>query len=132
MREDLCRRHPRALFWYLTGSVRLGAAAKHAFEQAARGEAQILVPVIVLAELQFLNEKAARPLNFGAEVARLREAGQFSFVPFELDHVVDLEPDAAVPEMHDRMVVGVARRAGATLLTRDAAITSSARVAVAW
>lgn len=121
-----------ALFWYLTASPRLGAAAKGAFDQALRGEARILIPAIVLAELHFLNQKASQPLAFAEEFERLRQAGQFAFIPFEPEHVLDFDRDAPIPEMHDRMIVGAARRTGATLLTRDTAITASAAVPVAW
>jgi PIN domain nuclease of toxin-antitoxin system len=121
-----------ALFWYLTASPRLGTAAKKAFDESARGEARVLIPVIVLAELHFLNEKASKPLAFADEFERLRQAGQFTLLPFEPEHVADFDRDVSIPEMHDRIIVGAARRAGATLLTRDAAVTASAAVPVAW
>ncbi len=59
-----------ALFWYLTGSPRLGAQAKRAFDEGARGQAVIHIPTIVLAELYYLNEKIGRPLDFAAEYQR--------------------------------------------------------------
>lgn len=121
-----------ALFWYLTASPRLGTAAKRAFDESLRGEARVLIPAIVLAELHFLNQKASQPLVFAEEFERMRQAGQFSFLSFEAEHVSDFERDASIPEMHDRIIVGAARRAGATLLTRDAAIAASATVPVAW
>ena len=121
-----------ALFWYLTASPRLGAAAKAALEEASRGEAQILVPAVVLAELHFLNQKAGQPMPFAQELERLRQAGQFVFVSFEPDHVLDFDRDSAVPEMHDRMIVGVARRAGAVLLSRDSEIAAKASIPVSW
>lgn len=121
-----------ALFWYLTASPKLGAAAKAAFDEAARGKAIIVVPAIVLAELFFLIEKAGRPLDFRAEFKQLRNAAQFVFVPFDAEHVVDFDVDAAVPEMHDRIIFGVARRLGATLLTRDPAMASNSTVTSAW
>jgi PIN domain nuclease of toxin-antitoxin system len=57
-----------ALFWYLTGSDRLGHAAKSTFDAASRGECIIHIPVIVLAELHFVIEKAGRVLDFGIEM----------------------------------------------------------------
>ena len=65
-----------ALFWYLTASPRLGLQARRALDEGARGQAVIYVPVIVLAELYFLNEKAGRPLNFSVEYIRFRQSGQ--------------------------------------------------------
>jgi predicted nucleic acid-binding protein len=69
-----------ALFWYLTASPRLGSQAKAAFDRGAAGQATILIPAIVLAELHYVNEKAGRPLSFSQELAKLGQAGQFTFV----------------------------------------------------
>jgi hypothetical protein len=121
-----------ALFWYLTGSTRLGAGAKKAFDEGAAGTATIHIPVIVPAELHFLNEKVGRPLNFAAEFQRLQAAGQFAVVPFLPSDVLDFDRDAAVEEMHDRMILGVARRLGATCLSRDASIVAAGAVPILW
>jgi len=40
-----------ALLWYLADSPRLSPAAKQAFDQAKAGQATVVVPAIVLAEL---------------------------------------------------------------------------------
>jgi PIN domain nuclease of toxin-antitoxin system len=121
-----------ALFWYLTASPKLGPRAKAAFDEGAAGAAILMVPVIVLAELHFLNEKAGRPLDFPTEYERLRRAGQMEFVPFAAEDVLDFDADAKVPEMHDRIIVGVARRAGAACLSRDAEIIASGSVTALW
>jgi len=121
-----------ALFWYLTASPKLGANARRAFDEALAGRAEIFIPTIVLAELYWLNQKLGRPLVIADELRRLRSAGQFSFVPFMPDDVLDLDADAAVPEMHDRMIAGVARRMGVPCLTRDASIVASGIVPIVW
>ena len=53
-------------------------------------------------------------------------------VAFEADDVLDFDRDSAVKEMHDRMIVGVARRLNAPLLTKDANITASGLVSIVW
>lgn len=121
-----------ALFWYLTASPRLGANAKTAFDNGAKGNAVIYVPAIVLAELFFLNEKLAQPLDFNRELQRLELSWQFEFVAFEPDDVKDFAKNSAVPEMHDRIIVGVARRFSAACLSRDTKIVSSNLVKVVW
>lgn len=40
-----------ALLWYLADSPRLSSAAKQTFNQAEAGQATVVVPAIVLAEL---------------------------------------------------------------------------------
>lgn len=121
-----------ALFWYLTGSPRLGPEATRAFGEGANGQAIIYIPAIVLAELYFLNEKAGHPLRFAQEFQRLRQAGQFSFAPLAAEDILDFESDQVVPEMHDRIVIGVARRMRATCISRDAQITRSGLVPTVW
>ncbi len=121
-----------ALFWYLTASPRLGAQARMAFDAGARGEAVLYVPAIVLAELYFLNEKAGKPLDFHKEFQALRESSQFVFVPFTANDVDDFEQDNKASEMHDRMIVGVARRMGVMCITTDTEIVNSKLVSTVW
>ena len=121
-----------ALFWYLTASPRLGANAKNAFDDGAQGNALIYVPAIVLAELFFLNEKLNQPLDFAREFERFEQSAQFEFVGFAPENVKDFSQDSAVPEMHDRMIVGVARRLGVPCLTCDKEIVASRLVKVVW
>ena len=48
------------------------------------------------------------------------------------DQVLDFAKDAAVPEMHDRMIVGLARRLEAPVITSDALIAATNLVEIAW
>lgn len=121
-----------ALFWYLTGSTKLGAGAKVAFDEGVTGNAIIFVPAIVLAELYFLNEKIGSPLNFTDVLKTLRSNSQFSFVHFRATDVLDFDNDKLVPEMHDRIITGVARRNKADCLTIDKQIVSSGLVNIVW
>ena len=121
-----------ALFWYLTASPRLGSNAKNAFDDGAQGNALIYVPAIVLAELFFLNEKLNQPLDFNREFQRLEQSSQFEFVSFQPADVKDFGQDSVVPEMHDRIIVGVARRLSVPCLTCDTKIIASNLVKVVW
>ena len=121
-----------ALFWYLTGSKRLGVNAKSAFDEALKGKAIIYVPSIVLAELYFLNEKLGLPLNFASIMKILRDSSQFTLVPFRALDILDFDKDRIIPEMHDRMIVGVARRKRAACLTIDPKIVASGLVKIVW
>lgn len=120
-----------ALFWYLTASPRLSAPAKTVFDRGAAGEARLLVPVIVLAELFFLNENLNRPVDFAAELRRLMGADQFRFVPLLAEDMLEFGALTDVPEMHDRMIAAVARRRNCPCITRDQTITQSS-VATIW
>jgi len=121
-----------ALFWHLTASPRLGAGADAAFTEADTGNARIHVPAIVLAELFYVNEKLKRPIDFRDVYRRLSAAPQFVLHAFWPQDVIDFDADLAIPEMHDRIIAGLARRLGCPCITRDTSITTSGLVAVVW
>jgi hypothetical protein len=64
----------RARLWYSIASPRLGSNAKAAFDEAAAGNAILIIPAIVLAQLFYLNEKLGRPLDFAKEFNMLTGA----------------------------------------------------------
>jgi predicted nucleic acid-binding protein len=120
------------LFWYFIASPSLGAQAHAAFNEAKQGQALIYIPAIVLAELYFLNEKRNRPIEYSATFALLAQSAQFVLLPFEPIDTLDFDQDKAVSDIHDRMIVGIARRVRATLLTRDEQIVKSGVVTTIW
>jgi hypothetical protein len=62
----------------------------------------------------------------------LQQSGQFVMVEFAPNDVLDFDQDAAVPEMHDRMIIGVAWRLGAACLSRDPLMANSGLVSIVW
>ncbi len=121
-----------ALFWYFIASPLLGAQAQAAFDEGKHGQALIYIPAIVLAELYFLSEKKQRPIDYSATFALLIQSAQFVLLPFEPIDTLEFDRDKAVSDIHDRIIVGLARRVNATLLTRDAQIVGSRVVATVW
>jgi len=121
-----------ALFWYFIASPLLAAQARAAFDEGKQGQALIYIPAIVLAELYFLNEKKQHPIDYSATFALLIQSAQFVLLPFEPIDTLEFERDNAVSDIHDRIIVGVARRVKATLLTRDAQVVGSGAVATIW
>lgn len=121
-----------SLFWFLTASPRLGANAKAAFDEAQNGLAFIHISAIVLAELYYLNSKYSSPIDFAAEFQRFKAGAQYVLTPVDPDDISEFDQDRAVPEMHDRIIVGLARRLDAPLLTVDKNIVASKLVKVLW
>ena len=121
-----------ALYWYLTAAPQLGTNALAIFRKGEQGQARICIPSIVLAELYYLNVKAGRPLDFATECARLANAGQFLFVAFRAEDVLQFDALATIPEMHDRIIAGVAIARACPCLTRDSLIVASGLVPVLW
>lgn len=121
-----------ALYWYLINSPQLGSRASAAFNEADNGQALIYVPAIVVAELYYLNKKHGFPLAMAAIITQLRQSPQFELLPFEAADVLEFDTLAAVPEMHDRIIAGVARRFGVPCLTCDSQIIKSQLVQIVW
>jgi predicted nucleic acid-binding protein len=121
-----------ALFWYLVRSSRLGAAALRAFEEGANAQATILIPAIVLAEFYFMNAKLGRPIDFGDAFRRIESGRQYVLVDDAGTDTLDFDANASVTEMHDRMIVGLALRRGASPISGDRQITQSGLVPMMW
>lgn len=121
-----------ALYWYLINSPRLSAKANAVFDEADNGQALLYVPAIVIAELFYLNQKLGQPLDFAATFLQLQQSPQLVLLPFEPADVLDFDAHAAVPEMHDCIIVGAALRLGVPCLTHDGQIVKSGLATVVW
>lgn len=120
------------LLWYLTNSPSLSRTAGSAFDDAKNGLAIVYIPAIVFAELYYLNVKHKYIKDFASDYQKIKQSGQYVVVPFESDDVLDFDMDSSVREMHDRMIVGVARRLNGSLITKDKNIAASSLVKVVW
>lgn len=96
------------------------------------GKRSSIYQLLFWQSFNFLNEKVGRPLDFAAEYQRIRASGQFSFVAFLPEDVLDFDVDAAIPEMHDRIIVGVAWRMGVDCLSMDRQVVQSGLVTTVW
>ena len=121
-----------ALIWYFSDSPRLGDRARSVFTRGDSGETILYIPSIALAELYYANVKNGSPIDFDEMYRTLNESDQFLFVDFVESDVLEFGADSKVTEMHDRMIVGVARRLKAPLITIDKNITQSGLVEIVW
>lgn len=121
-----------ALYWYFINSPQLSKRASAVFDEADNGQALIYIPAIAVAELYYLNKKYGFPLAIPAIIAHLRQSAQFELLPFEAVDVLEFDAHAAVPEMHDRIITGVAARLNVPCLTCDGQIVKSQLVNVVW
>jgi PIN domain nuclease of toxin-antitoxin system len=121
-----------ALIWYLKKDKKLSADASVIFAAAEREETNLIVSAISLAELYYANKKWGLFPDFSKVYADLRARSYFSFVAFMPEDVPDFDRDAAIPEMHDRIIAGLARRLTVPLVTSDPLIFSAHTVKVVW
>ena len=121
-----------ALIWHLSDDRRLGRTAAAVFAAAERGETRLILSAVVIAELYYADRKFGIFSDFVAVFRRLQQAPHFRLMAFEAEDVLRFTEDEAVPEMHDRIIAGLARALEAPLLTSDARIASADVVKVIW
>jgi len=121
-----------ALLWYLAGSPQLSSPARSAFDAAASGSNDVVVPAIVIAELVMLAEKRRGLADLDQVVATLRARPGFRLSTLTPELVLRIQKLTLLPDIHDRLIVAEALELDATIITRDRAITSSGLVKVVW
>lgn len=121
-----------ALIWHLSNDRRLSGAARAVFAAAERGETRLVLSAVVIAELFYADRKFNLFSDFASLFRRIQQAPHFRLIAFEASHVLDFAGDDAAPEMHDRIIAGLARRLNAPVLTSDARITSAGVAKIAW
>jgi PIN domain nuclease of toxin-antitoxin system len=121
-----------ALIWYLTTDKKLGKMALRIYEAAARGETVIIVSAISIAELYYSNAKNKWFTDFSALFDDLVSSPRFSFEDFHPEDVLSFDADAVIPEMHDRIITGLARRLDVPLIASDPEIIRLGIVRTVW
>ncbi len=121
-----------SLLWAFTKPRKLGEQARLVFEAVANGEATLLIPVIVLAELIFTIENKPIQADLDKVLTAIQGSPNIEFVDFDYESALQLRELTAIPEMHDRMIVATAIKYQATLITVDDSITKSELVKVIW
>jgi len=120
-----------ALIWWLTGDRRIGTAARDALRQAR----QVIVPIIVLAELRWLLErKLHTPHNFSRVVSAIRNSSRWRIA---LHTITDVKMTPLDLEMHDALIVAMAMRMGSKgeevlVATYDRSIRNCGLVRTVW
>lgn len=121
-----------SLIWAFHKPSKLGNNARRAFEEVANGEAKLLIPVIVLAELIFTIENKPIQADLDKILNAINNSPNIEFVDFDYESALKLRDLTVIPEMHDRMIVVSAILSGATLITFDRTITAANVVEVIW
>lgn len=121
-----------ALIWYLLNNKKLSPTARMIFQAAEQNQTILIIPAIVVAELYYSNAKNNWFADFISLYTDLISKPFIQFIPFEHLHVPNFSQDAIIPEMHDRMIAGAARRIGAPLITSDPLIVNSRIVTTVW
>jgi predicted nucleic acid-binding protein len=96
------------------------------------GEARALVPIIVLTEILYLEEKKRIHIQLKELLRYLQQHSQYEIVPYTLSLLMMVREISDIPELHDRIIAATARRYDAVVLTRDPSIASLSAVRTLW
>lgn len=121
-----------SLLWAFRQPRKLGENARRVFAEIASGQAKLLIPVIVLAELFFAIENKPIEADLDKILEAIDNSANVEIVDFDYEATLKLRTLSSVPEMHDRMIVACALLNSATLITCDRAITAAQVVEVIW
>ena len=112
-----------ALLWHLSLDSSLSRTAAGLFRQADAGNAEIVVPSIVLVEVIYLSERQRVPGDRVERILSLVTGGRGSYRLAELDEAVVRAlrriPRADVPDLPDRVIAATSLYLGLPLITRD-------------
>ncbi|MBI4630420.1 MAG: PIN domain-containing protein [Chloroflexi bacterium] len=121
-----------SLLWYLYTPERLGDGAKKAFNEVAEDQADLIVPMIVIAEIIYISKAGKVDADIKEVLSRLQSSLNITISPLTLDRALELDNISEVPEMHDRMIAAEAKLQSAILITRDHEISNSGVVSTIW
>jgi PIN domain nuclease of toxin-antitoxin system len=120
------------LIWQATAAPQLGVQALAILTQVDQGNAQLIIPAIVVAELIFTIERRKLPLDFDLLLQRWRANPAIEIVPLTLDRLLLMRTVTTIPEMHDRLIACEAKLRNATLITRNRSIVAARFVPTIW
>ncbi|MCH8063692.1 MAG: PIN domain-containing protein [Chloroflexi bacterium] len=121
-----------ALWWYLNSSDRLSPAADAVFRLVETGNALLIIPAIVVAELYFLSVKLGSPFPPTDLYEALDGVEGVVISPLDRRQLAALQDVHDVPEIHDRLIAAEAFVLDAPIITRDQVLAGSRHVATIW
>lgn len=121
-----------ALKWYLLDEPQLGPGASAALKLVELGEAQLLIPAIVLAELVCVFEKKGKTLPIETVLQNVASNTNTHLLDLGLTQLSAFKKLGPTLEMHDRMILADALLYGATLITKGRRLQSAGVVPTIW
>ena len=121
-----------ALFWYLSDASRLSAAADAVFRLAAAGQAHILVPAIVLAEVISLTRTVGHPMPAASLIDNINQSAEFILSPLGPEQLIGMEAVDSSLRMHDRLIAAEALAHQPPVITGDPALWQTEAIDAIW
>ena len=121
-----------ALWWYLHSPDRLSPAASAVFRLAETGNADIVVPAIVVAEFHFLSVKLGRTLAPTALLDTLESVAGIRMSELGRAQIERVADFPEIPDIHDRLIAAESAAFDMPLVTKDAILSGTAQIETVW
>ena len=106
--------------------------AKKIFLSAEKGEVEIFIPGIVMAEIGYLSGRGRIDTTLN-DLQRLIEDHQsFKEKPLTLRDIQSAFSIDDIPELHDRLIAGTAKDMGVIVITNDPLLEKSTHIDTIW
>jgi len=125
--------HP-LIFWSSNRKNRLGKGARRILQETEQGKHSIVVPIIVLEEINRLAERKIVRLNvpFRRWTEELERSANFLIQAYTLEILLESISLAAIRDPADRAIVATARHLCCPLITADELIQDGDWVDTVW
>lgn len=121
-----------ALFWFEFDPGKLSQAARQTFDDAERGQAELILHPIVLAEFYYVVRKAGHEQDFVPYVQFLDQSPVYRLEAIASDDLKRLPSFSEIPEMHDRLIAITANRLNVPIISKDATLQASSQISCVW
>ena len=125
--------HP-LVFWSSNRRRRLGNRARRILQETEQGKHSIIVPIVVLEEINRLVERKIIRLDvpFRRWAEELERSPNFQVQAYTLDVLLESVSLAAIRDPADRAIVATARQLRCPLITADGLIRDGDWVDTVW
>ncbi|MCF6156682.1 MAG: PIN domain-containing protein [Candidatus Brocadia sp.] len=121
-----------SLIWYLLNSTKLSFKASRAFREIESGNARLIIPAIVIAEIVYLTKKSKLEADVNVLIQKIQESNNFEVCPLNMDVLQCLKNQKEILEMHDSLIICEAIINRAKIITNDKEITNARLADVVW
>src|SRR5262245_53932861 len=104
MQSEVFIADTHALVWYFVRDRKLSQAGQKSLRDVEHGDLNLVVPTIVLAEMQTLAERKMPNIPMSAIVALFESRPNITIAPFDFAHFKEFASLPSSLEMHDRII----------------------------
>lgn len=115
----------QVLVKHLLGIKSISKEVKSVFEKADKGEVLIIIPAPTLFEIAYLSRKGRFDISFERLDKLFNSGGGYQAQALNFEMIKTAFEITDIPELHDKLISGVARYLKAPVLTNDPVIMAS-------